>query len=275
MNNKNGENNLIIRIIKKNSLITFFVLSYLLIIISVILRLYANMHFALYWILSAWSPTISAIIISGIIGGWSEIKKLLSGFLRWKVSIKWYLAACLLFIVPLIFAGFYILFGGQSPGPVPDLTVGIFFIYLLFTLLSGPLSEEAGWRGFALPKLESKFNALNSSIILGIIWACWHIPLYFVEVRMPFYIFIILNTVISILITWGYNNTKGSLIITVLFHFSFNFGGAFIAGYLGLLPQMVFYISGSILIIPYLIIVVKYAGPEKLSRKPDSEMPFT
>jgi len=190
------------------------------------------------------------------------------------VSIKWYLAAFLLFIVPLIFAGFYILFGGQSPGPVPDLTISTFFIYLLFTLLSGPLSEEAGWRGFALPRLQSRFSALNSSIILGIIWACWHIPLHFVEVRMPFYIFIILNTVISILMTWAYNNTKGSLVITVLFHFSFNFGGAFIAGYLGLLPLMVFYISGSIMIIPYLIIVVKYAGPEKLSRKPDSEMPF-
>jgi len=74
--------------------------------------------------------------------------------------------------------------------------------------------------------------------------------------------------------TWGYIKTNGSLIITIIFHFSFNFNGRFIIGSLGLLPQMVIYITAGVTIGIYLIAVVLYAGPEKLSRKLDSEMPF-
>ena len=220
-----------------------------------------------------WSPTISGIILSGVIGGWKEIKRYLSGFLKWRVSYKWYLAAFFLMLGPLIFAGIYLILGGSAPGPVPGLTIPIILVNLLLTLIRGPLSEEGGWRGFALPRLQSRYNALISSIILGIIWACWHIPLYFIEARMPFYIFIGLVIVITILMTWAYNNTNGSLIITILFHFSFNFNGAFITGLLGLLPTMVFYIGGGIMIGIYLIIVIIYAGPNKLSRKPKSEIP--
>jgi len=260
---------------KKNALIIFFVLSYLIMIISVVIIYFGTIVSMdiLFFYISVWSPTISAIIIAGIIGGWSEIKRLLSGFLKWKVGGFWYLAGFFLMIGPLVFALFYLLLGGEAPGN-PGLTWGLIFITLINTLINGPLSEEAGWRGFALPRLESKFSALNSSIIMGLIWACWHIPLYFIEPRMPFYIFIILVLVITILMTWAYNNTKGSLIITVIFHFSFNFNGAFITGILGLLPLMVFYIGGSVMIGAYVIVVIIYAGTSKLSRKPNSEMPF-
>ncbi|MFX0002424.1 MAG: CPBP family intramembrane glutamic endopeptidase [Promethearchaeota archaeon] len=245
-------------------------------IIAVIIRvtLPLIMPDPILWILTAWSPTISAIIVSGFIGGWSEIKKLLGGFLKWKVSIKWYLAGFLLMIAPLVFAGFYLLFGGQAPGPTPGLSFPLILAYLFFTLLSGPLSEEAGWRGFVLPRIESRFNALISSLILWLIWSCWHIPLYFVEPREPLYILFPLYLVITILMTWGYNNSKGSLLIMVIFHFSFNFNGAFITGYFGLLPKTIFYIAGGVMIGIYLIAVIAYSHPEKLSRKPDSEMPF-
>ncbi|MBY9007991.1 MAG: CPBP family intramembrane metalloprotease [Candidatus Lokiarchaeota archaeon] len=92
-----------------------------------------------------------------------------------------------------------LIFGGEYPGIDPNLTlVGIIGL-IVFQFLSGPLSEETGWRGYALPKLQSRFNALISSILLGTIWACWHIPLWFVEgssqSQMPFFIFVILNIV--------------------------------------------------------------------------------
>jgi membrane protease YdiL (CAAX protease family) len=261
-------------IINKYSLAIFFLLSYLIMIIPVIIKLFGLIPEIIFWTLTIWSPTISAIIVSSFIGGWDEIKKLLRGFLKWKVGLKWYLAAFALMIGPLIFTGFYLLFGGFAPGPSSELTLPLILYNLVFTLISGPLSEEGGWRGFALPRIQSRYSALISSIILGVIWACWHIPLYFVESRIPFYIFFFLVIVISILMTWGYNNTKGSLIITIIFHFSFNFNGAFITGLFGLLPVMIFYIGGGIMIGAYLIVVIIYAGPKKLSRKPDSEMPF-
>ncbi|TKJ22139.1 MAG: hypothetical protein CEE43_07940 [Promethearchaeota archaeon Loki_b32] len=133
-------------ITKKHSLAFFFILSYLIMIISVIIRILIPiaMPTALFWILTIFSPTISAIFVSGVIGGWTEIKKLLCGFLRWKVGIKWYLAGFLLMLGPLIFAGFYVLFGGYYPGPAIGLTTPILLSNLIFTLLSGPISEEAG-----------------------------------------------------------------------------------------------------------------------------------
>ena len=277
MNNKNESNELSpnSNFFEKNSLIIFFVLSFLITIISVAIIYFGTVVIidTLFFYISIWSPTISAIIIAGIIGGWSEIKQLLSGFLKWKVGGFWYFAGFFLMIGPLIFTLFYLLLGGEAPGN-PGLTGGLIFITVINTIINGPLSEEAGWRGFALPKLESRFGSLISSLILGIIWACWHIPFYFIEPRMPFYIFIVLVLVITILMTWGYNSTKGSLLITVIFHFSFNFNGAFITGILGLLPMMIFYIGGSVMIGIYVIVVIIYAGPSKLSRKPDSEMPF-
>ena len=60
----------------------------------------------------------------------------------------------------------------------------------------------------------------------------------------------------------------------LIFHFSFNFNGPFITGYCGLLPAMIFYLAGGVMIEIYLIAVIYYAGPKRLSWKPDSEMPF-
>jgi membrane protease YdiL (CAAX protease family) len=262
------------RFFMKHSIIFFFILSYAFMIVGVLLKLFTPIPQIIYWIITAWSPTISALILSGIIGGIKGIGNLLKGFLKWKISFKWYLAAFILMIGPLIFTGIYILLGGSTPGPPVELTISLVLFNLLFTLLSGPLSEEAGWRGFALPRLESRYSALVASLILGVVWACWHLPLYLVESRIPFYIFFALVLVITILMTWGYNNTNGSLLITVIFHFSFNFNGAFITGLLGLLPTMIFYIGGGVMIGVYLILVIIYFGPRNLSRKDESQLPF-
>jgi len=261
---------------KKYAIYLFFGMSYTFMIISVLLKLLVGPLFPefFFWILSFWSPTLSALIVSGLIGGWTQIKIWLKGFTKWRVGILWYLAAFFIMLGPLIIALFYNLFGGESPGIAEGLTIPILLFNLLYTFLSGPLSEEPGWRGFALPRLQGRFGALTSSIILGLIWAFWHLPLYLVEQRLAFYIFVPLVLVISILMTWVYNNSRGSLILTIIMHFSFNFDMSFLVGYLGLLPPILFYISASIAIGFYLIVVLLYARPlDKLSRKPDSEIP--
>jgi len=264
----------------KKNLTIFFVLSFTLMIITVLIQISVRILIKNYFIdmffgiLAITTPTISAVIISGLNDGFQGIKNLFSGFRIWKVNFLWYFAGLLFIIAPLIFALFYLLFGGEAPGPAPNYTLTIFLLDLFISLISGPLNEEAGWRGYALPRLQSRFSALISSIILGILWGFWHLPLYLVEARLPFYIFIFLNIVLSILITWGYNNTNGSLVIAVLFHFCFNFVGTFIAGKLGLLPTMMFYLAGGILIGIYVIIVIVYYGPKRLSRKPKEDLPF-
>ncbi|MFX0144164.1 MAG: CPBP family intramembrane glutamic endopeptidase [Candidatus Hodarchaeota archaeon] len=264
----------------KRNLSIFFILSFALMIVIVFIQIGVRTIIENYFldmflgILAITTPTISAIIISGINDGLRGIKNLFAGFRIWRVSFFWYFAGLLFIIAPLIFALVYLLLGGEAPGPESTYTIPIFLLDLFLSLISGPLNEEAGWRGYALPRLESRFSALISSIILGILWGFWHLPLYLVEVRLPFYIFIFLNIVLSILITWGYNNTNGSLVIAVLFHYCFNFVGTYIAGKLGLLPTMMFYLAGGILIGIYVIIVIIYYGPKRLSRKPEEDLPF-
>jgi membrane protease YdiL (CAAX protease family) len=264
--------------IQRHPLLTFFILTYALnfgiqfVHLSVI-----ELPRLLVDAIGIFSPTISALVIAAVIGGTGEVGKLLSGFTRWKVNWFWYLAAFSLTGIPLLIAIVYVLLGNSVEGPRPGLTPLFLLGALVANLLRGPLAEEAGWRGFALPRLQQKHNALVSSVILGTLWAFWHVPNYFNPNSgglIPFPAFVPLTIALAILFTWIYNNTRGSLLLTMLAHFFFNFSGGFIAGYLGLLPPMMLYTfaGGGIGLI--VIVVILVFGPKHLSRKPDSDLPI-
>ena len=270
--------------IQKHSLISFFTLTYVIAFGTTFTHIYLqpgkpSENWSMEWFLNAFSPTISALIISWIIGGWNEVKRLLSGFTRWKVGWFWYFAAAFLFLGPLAVALVYGALGNPVPGLASGMTVSAILAQIIFTLFSGPLAEEAGWRGFALPRLQMKYNALASSLVLGVIWCCWHIPLFFLpgssQRGIPFPIYLMLVVTLGVYFTWLYNNARGSLIITVLAHFSFNLSGGFIAGTLGLLPPMVLYIAAGSLLVLTVIGVIVYSGVKTLSRKPAAELPFS
>lgn len=233
---------------------------------------------SLVWFLFAFSPTISAVFVCWFTGGMSAVKRLLSGFTRWKVNLLWYLAAMFLLLGPLAIALVYIAMGNSAAGLAPGITIPALLGTVLFQFFSGPISEEAGWRGFALPRLESRFSALVSSLILGVLWACWHIPLFFLtgatQVSIPFPIYLFLVLILTIYMTWLYNNTDGSLIITTLAHVSFNLTGVFITGAISLMPAMGFYLTAGPLLFLAVIGVVIIFGPKSLSKKPASELPY-
>ncbi|MFX1570083.1 MAG: type II CAAX prenyl endopeptidase Rce1 family protein [Promethearchaeota archaeon] len=90
----------------------------------------------------------------------------------------------------------------------------------------GPFQEEFGWRGFALKKLQTRWNALESSIILGGIWSVWHFPLFFIPgtlyYNQSFFSFTTSVLGLSIIFTWIYNNSNGSILASMLFHTSVN-----------------------------------------------------
>jgi uncharacterized protein len=272
-------NRSIIHLINKHQLLSFFALTYVLMFGITFSYIYwIPLPYPLVWFVGIFSPTISAVLISGLIGGMPEIKRLLAGFTRWKVSLWWYLAAAFLVLGPLFIALLYAALGNHGPGLAPGLTVPVLLGNLVFTLFSGPLAEEAGWRGFALPRMQAKYSAFSSSLLLGVIWTCWHIPLYFQpgssQSGIPFPIYLVMVVTLAILFTWIYNNTRGSLLLTVLAHFSFNLTGAFIIGQLGLLPPMVFYMTGGPMLGIGVILVVVIFGPKYLSKKPLEALPF-
>jgi membrane protease YdiL (CAAX protease family) len=269
--------------IQKHQLISFFSLTYALAFGSmfgyILLQPGQPTHnWSLEWFLNAFSPTISALILSWIIGGGAAIRRLLSGFTRWKVGLRWYFAAAFLVLGPLAVALIYGALGNPVPGLKPGWTIPMILGQLVFQFFSGPASEEAGWRGFALPLLQEKYSALVSSLILGVIWCFWHLPLFFLpgssQQGIPFPIYLMLVVTLGIYFTWLYNNTHGSLIITVLAHFSFNLSGGFIAGVLGLLPPMILNIAAGSMLVLVVIGIVLVFGSKTLSKKPVAELPY-
>jgi len=262
----------------EHQLLSFFVLSYALMFGAVFSSLWFKIPFYYgFWFLAIFSPTISALILSAVTGGMPAVKQLLAGYTRWKVGALWYLGALMLLLLPLIIALIYRALGNPTPGLAQGATAASLLGQLVFTFFSGPFAEEGGWRGFALPRLQARYSALVSSIILGVLWTCWHIPLYFhpdPASRMFFPVYLILNTVLTIFITWLYNNTKGSLIIAILAHFSFNLVGGFVTGTLGLMPMNTFLMFGVPGLTLWFVGLLIYFGPRYLSRKPVAELPF-
>ena len=264
--------------ITRHPLISFFVLSYAIMFCSVFGAMGFKIPFyGIPWFLGIFSPTISSLVLSAVTGGKPAVKQLLRGYTLWKVGARWYLGALTLVLLPLIIALIYKALGNPSHGLAPGATAASLLGQFVFTFFSGPLAEEGGWRGFALPRLESRYNALVSSLILGVLWTCWHIPLYFYPdpaSRMFFPAYLALNTVLAVFITWLYNNTRGSLVITILAHFSFNLVGAFITGTLGLMPMNTFLMTAVPGLVILFIWILVYFGPRNLSRKPSAELPF-
>ena len=272
----------IVNWIKKHQLIAFFVVTYLITFGVQFGFIYLDpgkplQPWSLVWFFSVFGPSFSALIITGITSGMAGVKSLLSGFLRWKVGFRWYLAAAFLFLAPVVIALIYLALGNASPGPLPGETTASMLGTIIFTLFSGPLAEELGWRGFALPRLQEKYNALLSSLILGVIWTCWHIPLFFItgatQMSIPFPIYLVLVLTLTLYVTWLYNNTRGSLIITVLGHFLLQLNrlpdrGAALDACHGVLYDRL--PSVGLLVVG---MVIRF-GPRYFSKKAKTDLPF-
>ena len=90
----------------------------------------------------------------------------------------------------------------------------------------GPLGEELGWRGFALPRLLKGRSALSAAIIVGVIWGVWHLPAFILagtpQNNMSFPLFMIGIVALSVLMTWAFKGTSGSVLVAALIHWAFN-----------------------------------------------------
>lgn len=187
-------------------------------------------------LIGAFMPSTVSVIITGYFYGNNEVKKLLKRLTKWKINPIFYIFS--LFYIPATF--FIPLFICNITGNYYKVNLHINFYtiipnFIFYAVFFGPLGEELGWRGFILPRLQNKFNPLLSSLILGIVWTCWHIPLFFIPVSAqygtPFPIFVVQTILLSIILTWMNNHTKGSLLFSILFHTSVNFTAAVLFSY--------------------------------------------
>jgi membrane protease YdiL (CAAX protease family) len=158
-------------------------------------------------------PTLSAFIMTGTTEGRAGIRRLLRRFVLWRVGLRWYLFAligipAIQVLGAIVLPGALASFQGLAPLD-PLLLLGSFVATLIFF---GPLGEEAGWRGFALPCLQPLHGPLVGSLILGILWGLWHLPLFWSGIWIPpttpnIVGFLLLLIPLTIIMTWVFNKT--------------------------------------------------------------------
>ena len=126
---------------------------------------------------------------------------------------------------------------------------------ILFILVVG---EEIGWRGYALPRLLATRSMLSASLILGVLWGAWHLPTFFIpglpQHSIPFSAFMLLTIAYSVLFTWMYVRTAGSVLIATLFHGSINFCQGFFLG--GIDPAREYWLLAFVWWVAALVVLV-------------------
>jgi uncharacterized protein len=180
-------------------------------------------------------PFLAALVVLALSEGRSGVVGLLRRMVRWRVGLRWYAVALLLPIVVTLTAAVLNVFvlGAQRTSSAAELGglssfLTMFFLWLLIPGLAGTW-EEPGFRGYALPRLQVGRSALLASLILGVLWALWHLP--FVATGEDIWIDAFLFPIIwSPVYAWLFNNASGSVLIVMLFH---NMNNAFSSGFVG------------------------------------------
>ncbi|WP_418283056.1 CPBP family intramembrane glutamic endopeptidase [Halorubrum sp. DTA98] len=178
------------------------------------------------WIIiyiGSFGPLVSAAAVTWLRG--DDVRVWARQILRWRVGWPWWVAA---FGVPIAIVAFttviLLIIGGPVDLNQPFQSPVLIAIVFLFGLtVSGGLNEEPGWRGFAQPYLNDRYDALTASLIIGVVWAVWHLP-YFLISFAPHSGFTVVNQVgwflgivlLSVILAWAYNSTGSVLIVMVL-----------------------------------------------------------
>lgn len=177
-------------------------------------------------------PAIAAVVITAWTLGRPGIRDLLARAARWRVPLRWWLAA----LSPVAFLGLALIAMATAGKALPSAAgfgrfsgipaIGLEGVLLL--IVFGAIGEEAGWRGYALPQLQRRFSPLTSSLILAVLWFAWHLPQFFVistyrDSSPVQYVGMLLGLICgAVILTWLYNRSGGSILLVAVWHGLYN-----------------------------------------------------
>jgi uncharacterized protein len=176
-------------------------------------------------LLGTFAPSLAALVVSASESGIPGTQALLRRLFDWRAGAQWYLfALSYMAVIKGAVALAYRVIAGSWPrfGSVE------WYVVLVAIVVSTPVQagEEIGWRGYALPRLAARFGFVRASVLLGIIWACWHLPIFFVPgidmYGQSFPLWAIGVTALSVAITWLYVHTNQSLTLAMVMHSAIN-----------------------------------------------------
>jgi membrane protease YdiL (CAAX protease family) len=210
----------------------------------------------LFYVFGGIGPLVAALIVASALYGKRNGEEVFKPLWYWRVGIVWYIVALCGSIAIMLTS---VCLKGELAQGLARLTPSFALILTFLKYLLAAIPEEVAWRGFVLPRLQSHYSALISSLIVGFLWTLWHLPLLFIKgsimATYPLIPFFLGTIASAILYTWLYNNSSGSVLIVTIFHAVSNTVGPS-AG-----PEQTF-----VLILLAIIIVISF-GPSHLSRR--------
>lgn len=178
--------------------------------------------------LGGFGPSLAAFTVVGMTSGRDGLRVWLARCLQWRGRRGWMTLAFLspLAVLTLAAATHRTLGGVIPPSPAVGHTALVLANFGLVFLVGGPLGEELGWRGYALPAIQERLGWRSASLVLGSIWGVWHLPLFFVagssQNQGSLLAFFVLIVATSVFYTWLFNRSAGSVVPALLLHTASN-----------------------------------------------------
>jgi membrane protease YdiL (CAAX protease family) len=231
-------------LLRAHPVAAFFVLAYLLSWSYWLMVLGIMGRDALAWFVpGAFGPPLAALLVTALVERWDGTRAFLRSWVQWRVGARWYVVAvvglpALGLLVGLVSGDWSERFAGSGP------SVAVTYLATLsFLVVLGGGQEEPGWRGFALPRLQERMGPLAASVVLGVLWGLWHLPVFILvpgynnagagaaSIAGSFLVFTAVGAVgQSLLLTWLFNHTGGSVLLAVLAHASLNAATGLVTG---------------------------------------------
>jgi membrane protease YdiL (CAAX protease family) len=224
----------------RKGIILFYILTYSfawgLSAITVIFPVWSAQHFGAVTLwnplvfLVIWTPTIWAFVLAFALDGKAGLRDLFVRVFRWRVKLRWYLISTVGIAALALGARFAQAYVNHTPTPpVLDFsTWPVLIPYGLSMLVvdPGPIGEDPGWRGYALPRMLQRFSPTVAALLLGSVWAVWHLPAFLFSgmPQHPLSIgwFLLAVVALTFLMSWVAINTRGAVIPAILIHWTSN-----------------------------------------------------
>ena len=265
----------------RHQVLSYFVIAYA---ITYAIDVVAILTVPALFLLGTFGPLISAVLLTRVESGWAGVRELLGQVRRWRMGIGWY--AFVLFgpgaVYQSAMALTAVLGGNVDVGRIdPWYTVPLLFLLILF--IGGPLGEEFGWRGYALPRLQERRSTLAAALILGVVWALWHLPNWWIPVTEQyenvqgngnylFFIgeFVLVLVALSVVFAFVYNGTGASMLAPLLLHASFNTWSGWLSRAIDPAARPTFFVCQILVLWATASAIVIATGPRRLLRGTDA-----
>jgi uncharacterized protein len=179
-------------------------------------------------IVSGFGPSLSGMFVVAFFTSRTKLRTWILKCLNWRIDWRWYaLAFCVPPAIMILALAVYSVTGGIIQASISYEKLPLFIAnFALIFVVGGPLGEEFGWRGYALPAISAHLNWRIASLLVGVIWSVWHLPLFYMEStpqsHMSFVVFLVSTIAESVMFTWLFKNTAQSIILAMIMHTSIN-----------------------------------------------------